>query len=490
MPRRRHHSPIDVLGDDAVIQTFCHLACRLSLRRCRSVCCLWRRLLSEQTSVIWDHAWLNTTASNAIGILERAPAGEKISIENGTVLRGQVVLKRPIHLRANGVQMHGKLYLQTGGRGESADTAGNHRGVVEGLNISHYMDEAILVTGGGWPWTGQGWELRACSITSSRAGRSSTAIILRDSGSLSLVDCSVRNTVHAVCLSGGAIIGTACSLTVSGSTISDTKSAIITRGGGYVHVENSTFHSNEAALLLDHRVTGVARLNSVDGSMFGNWAVRHTLVTHGKHRTLTLLLLLRLSHATQRPSGFRCVTNVYSSTEDNEDEEEDDGAEGVEEESGQGVGAANGEDIAGASGTVQGVTPTEHGTAQIDDPLAGGTETSTMSGTGEQQDGGGVGSSGAQANASFWVQCDHCQLWRRLPASEAESVPLLSSWTCAHYPDPRFRSCQFAEQEPNAAEGEVELFTVQEVIGRKVSAGEMIRTAFTQRCYATWPPSR
>eukprot|EP00966_Prymnesium_polylepis_P269569 6227156-Prymnesium_polylepis.1 len=326
------------------------------------------------------------------------------------------------------------------------------------------MDEAVLVTGGDAQCS---WELRQVMVSSSRNSRAATAINIRDSGALKLIECQVTNTVHAVCLSGGLVLGTACSLAVSDCEFSGTKAAIATRGGGRVCVEGTTFHNNDAALLLDDLVAGHARRNSVNGSMFG---------------------------AYERPAGFRCYSNDYASPHDDADDDEDIdetacSACGIETWApgnwmllcdGQGCdrayhtrclqpplsevpegdwlcpvcseaearsaersnstsdppaavdGAEAGDDAAGLAADEEGeegeAAAEAEGEGSGDAPLPPGDD------QGESQREG-------DEDGRFWVQCDACELWRRLPASESATVPLLTTWTCAQFPEERFRRC-------------------------------------------------
>ena len=66
---------------------------------------------------------------------------------------------------------------------------------------------------------------------------------------------------------------------------------------------------------------------------------------------------------------------------------------------------------------------------------------------------GGGGKAAANVSASDWIQCDDCQKWRRLPASEVRSLPTDAPWTCAlNAPFDRSRaSCGAPEESFRAA---------------------------------------
>lgn len=122
-------------------------------------------------------------------------------VEN-SVLRGDVLITQPINLRAEpGASLKGTLILGGGGGGartaslwenedriywlghSGAGRTDRHRpsynaavGVIEGLTISHYSENAVIIRGGRWALVG-------CKISASsgkRTARGSAAIIIRD----------------------------------------------------------------------------------------------------------------------------------------------------------------------------------------------------------------------------------------------------------------------------------------------------------------------
>ena len=130
------------------------------------------------------------------------------------------------------------------------------------------------------------WVLRDCVIASSKRTRATNAIKIREGGCVRLERCHLSRAVAAVSLERAP-----CALVCTGCTFVDSKDAIVTRGGGCVVVEHSSFTGNDAALLLDDMVHGHAECNVINGSMFGRWA---------------------------RPVGFRCRANTYVSPDDDE----------------------------------------------------------------------------------------------------------------------------------------------------------------------------
>ena len=118
----------------------------------------------------------------------------------GTLLRGEIFISRAIHLRVEaGATLPVKLRLQGAGpvRGPghslqdsaflwehhpSAYTAANRFaptksqkvGLIEGLTLSHFSENAIVVQGGNW-------KLVDCDISASRrTSRACTAITVKD----------------------------------------------------------------------------------------------------------------------------------------------------------------------------------------------------------------------------------------------------------------------------------------------------------------------
>jgi hypothetical protein len=106
-------------------------------------------------------------------VLGRAPPGEQVLLRRGTVLRGEIQLSTPLHLRAeDGVTLSGTLHLLGGAPvrqsiyllerpaavavagGASKDAAAEAVGMVEGLSLSHFNESAVLVRGGSWQLAG------------------------------------------------------------------------------------------------------------------------------------------------------------------------------------------------------------------------------------------------------------------------------------------------------------------------------------------------
>lgn len=281
-------SHVLLLSDDLLLEVFRHVTCSRSLRRAARVCRSWRSA-TTRAATLFEHAWLAVDALTIVDAVMRAPMNERILIRSGTVLHGEMILPRPLHVKAEaGVVLRGQLLLRN-------NVEASQSGIVEGLDIAHFMESAVVVEGSpAWPRSQHQplWELRACTISSSnrRRVRSSTAVRIAATGHLGLVNVTIDSAVHAVCLEG-----VPSQLNASGCTFSNTKEAIVTMGGGRVYVEASTFSGNSVAFKLDELVTGRAKANALeDGSMFGRWA---------------------------RPAGFRCHSNAYACPEANVDEE-------------------------------------------------------------------------------------------------------------------------------------------------------------------------
>ena len=223
-------------------------------------------LQSPSAKMLWDTAWLNVSAACLVDVLRAAPTGERIRINPGSLLKGIISCPRPVTLSAFNVHLCGGC-LQLHNATSSAC------GTVEGLQMSNYSDSAVMVTGGGNARHGTApahWELRHCEVTSSRrTARSYTGIIIREGGSLNVVSSLISNTVHAVGVQPCNVAP--CRLMMTGCSIVNTKAAIVTMGGARISVDTTNFSTNGSAFLLDDLVTGRARNNVVDGSMFGKW---------------------------------------------------------------------------------------------------------------------------------------------------------------------------------------------------------------------------
>ena len=273
------------LADDLMLHVFHLITCSKTLYRAARVCKRWNQLV-DRALHLFQHAFLSVSPTTIVDALKLAPPNERILIVRGSKLTGPLIMTHALHIKAEeDVILRGQLLL----RSSVHDAC--HGGIVEGLKIEHFMESAVVVSGG-QVTTKPRWELRNCEITSSRKrSRSSTAIQIFPGGHLSLVGVSIDSAVHAVCVDG-----TPGRLSAVDCTFTNTKEAIVTRGGGRLSVEDSTFRSNNTAFLLDEHVIGVSRRNLVaDGSMFGKFL---------------------------RPAGFRCHSNTYASPDENADEDE------------------------------------------------------------------------------------------------------------------------------------------------------------------------
>ena len=78
----------------------------------------WHDALAEllrDASSVWAASWLILNALNC-HILHRAPAGERVLLQKGTVLPGDLTILQPIHLRAEAdVVLQGQLHLRGDG---------------------------------------------------------------------------------------------------------------------------------------------------------------------------------------------------------------------------------------------------------------------------------------------------------------------------------------------------------------------------------------
>jgi hypothetical protein len=159
---------------DLSLEIMSHIRCALTLRRASCVCKTWCDLLrrgpASPTRAVWEQAWLELSESTAAAILRRAPPGERIKLLSGTRLRGEITIS-PIHLVAEpDVCLLGRLVLDSSvGRAAGSwahkdscyvwDDPFNHSwlagrqrveasqvvGIVEGLSVRHFMEDAISV---------------------------------------------------------------------------------------------------------------------------------------------------------------------------------------------------------------------------------------------------------------------------------------------------------------------------------------------------------
>ena len=264
------------------------------MARAAAACKQWHQQTAEAVE-LYEHTWLAVSAARLLDVLGQAPEGERILVTEG-MLTGPITCARALHLRAAAnVLLNGTLVLQ--------DTGPDRVGIVEGFKINNFMEPAVLVYGCGRQSNAPRWQMRSCVLTSSRRNaRSATAIQVatsrypgQDAGcSLILTEVKIESAVHAICLERAP-----CHVQCTDCHFVNTKEAIITRGGGRVCVEGSTFDPRSgAAFKLDERVTGHARRNHLkSGSMFGRW---------------------------ERPAGFRCKANTYTNPDEDVDEDEGD----------------------------------------------------------------------------------------------------------------------------------------------------------------------
>lgn len=299
---------------------FSYITCIRVLHRARSTCRDWcEHLSSGIAGDIWQNAWLTVPIQNpetgevllsVEHALARAPAGERICIAEGTRLRGQVLIGRPVHVRCEAnVVLTGRIVLGdersfmfmphyskvaslvVGDASSSA--AAESVGVIDGLACMHFESESFAVDGGAW-------RLANCKIDSLRRQRAGTAVIVRNGGALGLIDCTINDAKHGVCLERAN-----CAVHARGCKFENVKEgAVVTRGGGSVTVARSTFEGEGVTgLKLDALVRGHARQNTFGpgAQVFGRWA---------------------------KPDGFRVfVGNTFADDEQREEAEEE-----VEEE--------------------------------------------------------------------------------------------------------------------------------------------------------------
>lgn len=271
-----------VLTDDARLSIFGTLESTRTLNRAAATCRAWRVLLRRGEHLpaahIWRNSWLTVplrseeTGKVVLTVqhaLSYAPPGERIMLAEDTKLRGELHCSRHLHLKAAaGVRLKGTLMLDGTAhppRGSLLDCspARGEIGVIEGLSFEHFDEESVILQGGSW-------RLDKCSIGSSRRGRASTALLVRNGAALGLLDCSVSDATHAVCLERWP-----CQVRAAGCTFANIQAAIYTRGGGLVDASGCTFgQGTDIAFKIDENVRGSAVRNHLgEGtSMFGQWA--------------------------------------------------------------------------------------------------------------------------------------------------------------------------------------------------------------------------
>ena len=165
---------------EIVLLVLAQLECSLTLLRAMRVCRLWHRVLRRGPGLpaapIWAHAWLTVPllgpqgepVLDADAVLRRAPSGERVRVRSGTLLSGELVRSRPLHLRAEaGVTLCGRLVL----RDDSSPGRLGLReppGLIEGIECTHSTEEAVVVSGGSW-------HFERCTFGSSTCAASATA---------------------------------------------------------------------------------------------------------------------------------------------------------------------------------------------------------------------------------------------------------------------------------------------------------------------------
>ena len=375
------------LDGDVLSLIFRHLPCTYTLFRCMAVSRRWRESLrrgsSRPAADVWRNAWLSVPVLDAAGrlhlsceeVLRRAPAGERILIRAGTVLRGQVHCPSHLHVAVepNGppVTIHGQLLLEGTAhppRGSLLECSPDRGevGLVEGpLLLSHFDQEACLVLGGSW-------RLSNCTVASSRRGRASAAFVVRNGSALALAGCTVNDATRAVCLERWP-----CQLHASECAFTNLREAIYTRGGGIVEVARSSFEETEIGLKLDDDTRGGSRHNTFgEGtSCFGRWA---------------------------RPRGFLCVGNTYAagSEEAAANEHSGEGGSG----GGGGGGDAGSASADGTGGPISAVGLARAGGGAPPPPGASAATPLKLCVAGP---------------TTAWVQCDLCNKWRRMLEEQA-----------------------------------------------------------------------
>ena len=287
-------------NEDLRQEIFSQFRCTLTLRRARAVCREWCvHLASGKAQSIWRGAWLKVpvrsetgavllTAEHALG---HAPAGEQILIAQGTRLYGDLRIPHPVHITCQeGVQLYGRLVLGAAHSRRlredeldalvSDDAAHAFEiyetlGVIQNLECIHYDVEAVSVIGGAW-------RLAQCTVGSAKRTRASTAMVIRAKCALGLVECTISNAKHGVCLERAN-----CSLKMVDCVFTNVKDgAVLTCGGGEVVSQGCAFQRMETALTVDRNVRGhiTDSVFGSDVSVFGRWA---------------------------RPQGFRVYKNTY-----------------------------------------------------------------------------------------------------------------------------------------------------------------------------------
>ena len=290
--RARTPMPVGVLADssDVTLAIFGAIQDTYYLYSAARTCKAWKAVLRDHPE-IWRTTYFHVPRKDATGricltvehSLRHAPAGERIKIVDGTCLRGQLYVPVHLHVKAEGkVRLEGTLQLDGTAhppRGKLVDcsSARGECGVIEGLQITHFMEEACVVQGGSW-------RLDSCTVSSSRAsGRASTALRVRNGAALALRGCGIMDATNAVCLERWP-----CQVHGVESVFTGTTAAIFTRGGGTVDLRQCRFEDTEVALKLDVAVRGIVMGCTFDEgitSIFGPW---------------------------ERPRAFRCVDNALA----------------------------------------------------------------------------------------------------------------------------------------------------------------------------------
>lgn len=221
------------LHSDVLLGVLTHLDCTLDLQRMLATCRVLRLLCSSEAAhPIFQKATLVVPVYDREGAivitvadaLKRAPPGARMRISAGIVVTGNITLKHPLHVTATGACLHGTLRL-LGGHLFSEASAG----LVHGLHIRHFDNEAVVADAGDWT-------LRDVMITSLRRTRASTSITVRNAASLVMEDCSVKD-----CNTGACIARPTASLHFKRCLISSVREAIVSQRGGTLVVEETTF---------------------------------------------------------------------------------------------------------------------------------------------------------------------------------------------------------------------------------------------------------
>lgn len=99
------------LSDELVLEIMYQIDCTRTLNRAASCCKDWHGLVRRDGG---SHTWARVSATTCQDVLNRAPAGARISVAAGVKLSGPLLLPpRAIHLRAEaGVVLMGLLILQ------------------------------------------------------------------------------------------------------------------------------------------------------------------------------------------------------------------------------------------------------------------------------------------------------------------------------------------------------------------------------------------